>query len=168
MTIMHELLNLEYTFKIHCSHFINVSASLQKSPVVFQCIKAWAYLKAQQRQSKEILCRVSCCLFIRPRRQAAMALDNVITLRLPNQNSSPGCSDSTQSPRLPPSHKTPAPQCRCSRCVPFERGTPELGWYLHFKQAEGHLDRTAFIIPKHASLNRPHLAEQRAKCVWHV
>ncbi|KAL1251394.1 hypothetical protein QQF64_019190 [Cirrhinus molitorella] len=34
-----------------------------------------------------------------------MALDNVITLRLPKQNCSPG------SPRLPPSHKTPAPQC---------------------------------------------------------
>lgn len=31
----------------------------------------------------------------------------------------------------PPFHKNPAPQCRRSRCVPFERGTPVLGWYLH-------------------------------------
>lgn len=31
----------------------------------------------------------------------------------------------------PPFHKNPAPQCLCSRCVPFERGAPVLGWYLH-------------------------------------
>lgn len=55
----------------------------------------------------------------------------------------------------PPFHKNPAPQCRRSRCVPCV-----LGWYLHLA--------TAFIIPKHKSLNQPHLGECQAKSVHFV
>lgn len=80
----------------------------------------------------------------KPRRQAAMVLDNVITLRLPNENCSPGSSDSTQSP-----HPPPIPQKSCPT-VPKLQVCAVWAW-----------DSTEFIIPKH----RPHLTECKEKNV---
>lgn len=94
----------------------------------------------------------------KPRRQAAIAVDNVITLRLLQQNLSPGSNVSTQSSSIPLS-TPPSVEKTCSSlqqapgvCRSFvaERGTP--AWVVFtFRIGRGPPGRSQTAIFKSVS-----------------